>query len=101
ERYRPKDPSTDGVRSVGILGGGTAGWLTAIALRTHLPWLEVKVIETPSVPIIGVGEATVPSFVAFLHRYLNLDVLEFTRAVRPTWKQGIRFEWGQPGNYVF
>lgn len=101
EGHRAKEAGPDGVRSVGILGGGTAGWLTALALRTHLPWLEVTVIETPSLPVIGVGEATVPSFVAFLHHYLRLDVVEFTRAVRPTWKQGIRFEWGQPGDYVF
>ena len=42
-----------------------------------------------------------PSLVAFLHHYLKLDVLEFTREVQPTWKQGIRFEWGLPGDYVF
>jgi tryptophan 7-halogenase len=101
ETHRPKEPGPDGVRSVGILGGGTAGWLTALALRTHLPWLEVSVIETPTLPVIGVGEATVPSFVAFLHHYLKLEVHHFTRSVRPTWKQGIRFEWGQPGDYVF
>ncbi|MCA9623091.1 MAG: tryptophan 7-halogenase [Myxococcales bacterium] len=91
----------DGVRSVGILGGGTAGWLMALALKTRVPWLEVTLIEAPDLPIIGVGEATVPSLVAFLHHYLELDVLDFTREVRPTWKQGIRFEWGQPGDYVF
>jgi tryptophan halogenase len=89
------------VRTVGILGGGTAGWLTALALRAQLPWLDVTVIESSNIPIIGVGEATVPSFVSFLHRYLKLDVLELTREVEPTWKQGIRFEWGLGGDYVF
>ena len=89
------------VRKVGILGGGTAGWFTALALRAQLPWLEVTVIESSSIPIIGVGEASVPSLVAFLHHTLKLDVLEFTREVQPTWKQGIRFEWGQPGDHVF
>ncbi len=102
EAHRPpRDASPGGVRTVGILGGGTAGWFTALALRAQLPWLEVTVIETPSIPIIGVGEASVPSLVAFLHHYLKLDVLEFTREVQPTWKQGIRFEWGQPGNHAF
>ncbi len=100
EASRPRTDA-EGVRSVGILGGGTAGWFTALALRAQLPWLDVTVIESPSIPIIGVGEASVPSLVAFLHHYLKLDVHEFMREVEPTWKQGIRFEWGLPGSYVF
>lgn len=101
EAHRAKEPGPGGVRSVGIVGGGTAGWFTALALRAQLPWLDVTVIEAPTIPIIGVGEASVPSLVPFLHHYLDLEVLEFTRAVRPTWKQGIRFEWGLPGDYAF
>jgi tryptophan halogenase len=89
------------VRKVGILGGGTAGWFTALALRARLPDVEVTVVESPKIPIIGVGEATVPSLVAFLHHYLDLDIVELTREVQPTWKHGIRFEWGLPGRYVF
>lgn len=101
EASRPTLDPPDGVRTIGILGGGTAGWFTALALRAQLPALEVTVIESSRIPIIGVGEATVPSLVAFLHHYLKLDVIEFTREVQPTWKQGIRFEWGLPGDYVF
>ena len=101
EASRPRLDPSGGVRSVGILGGGTAGWLTALALRAQLPSLDVTVIESSSIPIIGVGEASVPSLVSFLHHYLKLDVLEFTREVQPTWKQGIRFEWGLPGDYLF
>lgn len=101
EAYRPKSGDASTVKRVGVLGGGTAGWFTALALRAQLPWLEVTVIESPSIPIIGVGEASVPSLLAFLHHYLKLDVHEFTQAVQPTWKQGIRFEWGLPGDYVF
>ena len=101
EASRPVIGSSASVRRIGILGGGTAGWFTALALRTQLPGLDVTVIESPSIPIIGVGEASVPSLVAFLHHYLKLDVIDFMREVQPTWKQGIRFEWGQPGSYVF
>jgi tryptophan halogenase len=101
EAHRPKAPGPGGVQKVAILGGGTAGWFTALALRAQLPWLDVTLIESPSIPIIGVGEASVPSLVSFLHHYLGLDVLEFSREVEPTWKLGIRFEWGLPGDYVF
>jgi tryptophan 7-halogenase len=101
ESARPRPDGAEGVRRIGIVGGGTAGWFTALALRAQLPWLDVTLIESKSIPIIGVGEATVPSLVAFLHQYLELDVVELTREVEPTWKQGIRFEWGLPGDYVF
>jgi tryptophan halogenase len=101
EAARPKIEPGSPVRRVGVVGGGTAGWFTALALRAQIPELEITVIETPSVPIIGVGEASVPSLVSFLHHYLKLDVVDFTRAVKPTWKQGIRFEWGLPGGYAF
>src|SRR5688500_7965835 len=101
EAHRPEGEELGTVKRVGILGGGTAGWFTALALRAQLPDLEVTVIESPSIPIIGVGEASVPSLVAFLHHYLKLDVNELYREVQPTWKQGIRFEWGLPGDYVF
>ncbi|NUP08921.1 MAG: tryptophan 7-halogenase [Polyangiaceae bacterium] len=101
EAYRPTAEDGGAVKKVGILGGGTAGWFTALALKAQLPWLEVTVIESPSIPIIGVGEASVPSLVAFLHHYLKLNVDEFVKEVQPTWKQGIRFEWGLPGDYVF
>lgn len=101
EAHRPKLEESVGVRRVGILGGGTAGWFTALALRAQLPSLEITVIESPTIPIVGVGEASVPSLVAFLHHYLKLDVTDFVREVKPTWKQGIRFEWGLPGDYVF
>ncbi|GAA1309530.1 tryptophan halogenase family protein [Saccharothrix xinjiangensis] len=91
---RPRSDDPAAIRSVGVIGGGTAGYLTAIALRTKRPWLDVSLVESPTVPIIGVGEATVPGLVVFLHHYLGIDVEEFYREVRPTWKLGIRFDWG-------
>ncbi len=91
------------INSVCILGGGTAGWLTAIALREAFaePKLEVTLIEAPDIPIIGVGEATVSTLPPFLHGGLGLDIVEFYRQVRPTWKLGIRFEWGSPQGHHF
>jgi tryptophan halogenase len=84
------------VGSVGILGGGTAGYLTALALRRKVPDLAVTLIESPDVPIVGVGEATTPLMPQFLHADLGLDVQRFFREVRPTFKLGIRFLWGLP-----
>jgi len=94
-----------GVRRVGILGGGTAGYLTALALRAKHPDIDVTLIESSKVPVIGVGEATTPLMPQFLHLDLGLDIHEFFAAVAPTFKLGIRFFWGQAGeswfNYPF
>ncbi|MGI5162421.1 tryptophan halogenase family protein [Microbispora sp. CA-102843] len=91
---RPRDDDPRAVRTVGVIGGGTAGYLTALALQAKRPWLEVTLVESSTVPIIGVGEATVPLMVTFLHHYLGIDPLELYREVQPTWKLGIRFDWG-------
>lgn len=88
----PEDPA--GIRTVGVIGGGTAGYLTALALRAWRPWLEVTVVESPTIPVIGVGEATVTEMVFFLHRYLGISMADLYEKVRPTWKLGINFEWG-------
>lgn len=84
------------VRTVGILGGGTAGYLTALALRAKVPELAVTLIESPHVPILGVGEATTPLMPQFLHADLGLPVGPLFAEVRPTFKLGIRFLWGEP-----
>ncbi len=93
------------VRSVGIIGGGTAGYLAALALRRKVPGLRVTLIESPDLPIIGVGEATTPLLPQFLHVDLGLDIHTLFAEVRPTFKLGIRFLWGAPGdgdfNYPF
>ena len=88
---------------VGIIGGGTAGYFTALALRRCYPDLRVTLIESSKIPIIGVGEATTPPLVAFLHGMLGLDIHDLYRDVLPTWKLGIHFAWGPPGgfNYPF
>jgi tryptophan halogenase len=91
----------DSCTKVAIIGGGTAGYIAALSLNRHLPHLDVTLIEAPSIPIIGVGEATVIEMLPFLHLYLGLDIHDFYARVKPTWKLGIRFEWGLPAeDYV-
>ena len=94
-------PGQQAIRSVGVLGGGTAGYLTAIALKKRFPHLDVTLVESSTIPIIGVGEATTTLMPPFLHAQLGIDIVEFYREVRPTWKLGIKFDWGLPGDYFF
>src|SRR5262249_31575084 len=84
-----------------VLGGGTAGYFAALALKRRFPGLRVTVIESSAIPIIGVGEATTTLMPPFLHHQLGIDVVELYREVRPTWKLGIKFAWGLPGDYFF
>src|SRR5215207_6506824 len=91
------------VNRVIVLGGGSAGFLAAITLKTRLPALRVTVIRSKEIGIIGVGEGTTVSVPNYLHGYLKIDPAEFIRVARPTYKLGIRFLWG-PGpffNYTF
>jgi tryptophan halogenase len=50
-----------------IIGGGSAGWMTASYLATINPEVSISLIESSDIPIVGVGESTVPSFVDFVH----------------------------------
>lgn len=82
------------IESVLILGGGSAGFLAALALRTRVPRVKVTVVRSKEIGVIGVGESTVPGVVNFLHGYLKLDPTHFLKTVGPVWKLGIRFLWG-------
>jgi tryptophan halogenase len=88
-------------RAIGVLGGGTAGYFAALAIKRRFPQLSVTLVESSNVPIIGVGEATTTLMPPFLHKQLGLSIHALDRVVRPTFKLGIRFEWGRPGDYHF
>lgn len=87
--------------SMGILGGGTAGYFTALALNKCHPSLKVSILEASKIPVIGVGESTTTEVLPFLHHLLEFDPIEFFQEVEPTLKLGIQFDWGQPNNEAF
>lgn len=88
-------------RSILIVGGGTAGWLTAGYLARFFdvarnPHIRITVLESPEIGIIGVGEGTFPTIRNTL-RYIGIDETRFVRATSATFKQGIRFDnWVRP-----
>lgn len=86
------------IRKVVIVGGGSAGWMTAAALSKFLPHdVSVELVESEQLGTISVGEATIPPIITF-NRMLGIDEDEFLRATDGTIKWGIQFEsWGGLG----
>lgn len=68
--------------------------LAALSPRIWLPNLGVRVLRSPDLDVIGVGEGSTPDFPRHLHSYLGIDPGDFLRRVRASWKLGIRFGRG-------
>lgn len=91
------------VRSIVIVGGGTAGWMAATYLARRLAHLRlaITVVDSSAIGTVGVGEATVPAIRDFL-RAVELGEPEVLRETEGTIKYGIRFvDWKQPGHAFF
>ncbi len=87
------------VRRVVIVGGGTAGWLTAAVLsRAMGKSLDIRVVESDAIGIVGVGEATIPQ-IRNVNRFLDIDEDAMLRATGGTFKLGIQFnDWLRIGH---
>ncbi len=90
--------STLPINSYVIVGGGTAGWLTAAILKRVLENTNatITLIESPEVSTVGVGEATVPFFIDNL-KFLDIPETDFILKTNATFKLGIKFtDWQNP-----
>ena len=92
-------------RAIVIVGGGTAGWLTAGILAGRLGLagrddLTITVVESPGVPILGVGEGTWPTIRQSLQA-MGIAEADFLKAADATFKQGSQFVGWRTGDHVY
>ena len=91
------------IKSIVIVGGGTAGWMAAAALSALLEKgaATVTLVESDEIGTIGVGEATIPPLIAF-NNMLGINEDKFVAATQGTFKLGIEFvDWGAAGERYF
>ncbi|MBK1827408.1 tryptophan 7-halogenase [Haloferula rosea] len=89
------------IKDVLIVGSGSAGLLFGLSLKLKIPGLKVRMVRSPQIGVITVGEATTPNLPPFLFSYLGISRSYFYSKVRPTWKKGIRFLWGPRGRFDY
>ena len=91
------------IRSVVIVGGGTAGWSAAACLARFLAKRPTRItlVDSAAIATVGVGEASVPNIHNF-NAWLGLDELDFIESTQGTFKLGIRFDdWREVGSSFF
>jgi tryptophan 6-halogenase len=96
----PSTPPAGGCKVV-IVGGGTAGWMTASHLKRSLPGVDITLIESSNIKTIGVGEATF-STVKLFFDFLGLDESEWMPSCNASYKLAIKFvNWRAERGHFF
>jgi tryptophan halogenase len=96
---KPQEP----IKKFVIVGGGTAGWIAAATIGNIFKDsnVELELVESENIGIVGVGEATIPPLLKILES-LGVDLVEFIKETQATFKWGIQFEdWNTLGQSYF
>ena len=79
-----------------IVGGGTAGWISALYIQYKIPTAKITLVESESIGILGAGEGTTPAFITLLQK-LQIPLSRLIDETSSTMKNGIKFtNWTEP-----
>ena len=88
-------------KNIVIVGGGTAGWLTALYAKKQLPNDNITVIESAEIGILGAGEGSTPMLLQFLDD-LGISISDLVRDCDATIKNGIKFtNWNNDNSFYY
>jgi tryptophan halogenase len=90
------------MKKILIVGGGTAGWMTAALFGKLFQGLyDIELVESEAIGTVGVGEATIPAIKKY-NELIQLDEPEFMRRTNATFKLGVQFVdwWTQGHSYI-
>ena len=76
--------------SIVIVGGGSAGWMSAATMIKKFPNKKITLIESADIPIVGVGESTL-AFIRDWTHYIGIDDKDFLRHTNGSYKLSIKF----------
>jgi tryptophan halogenase len=89
------------MKKIVVVGGGTAGWLTALFVQRTFPSLDITVVESKDIGILGAGEGSTPHLISFLD-LLNIPVSDLIQNCDATIKNGIKFtNWKNDEDFYY
>lgn len=78
------------IKNIVVVGGGSSGWMTAAAISKRLPNIKLTLVESPTIPTIGVGESTIGHINQYLH-LLGIEDKDWMPHCNATYKTSIKF----------
>lgn len=89
------------IQHILVVGGGSSGWMAATYLSEKLKDIKISLVESSDIPVIGVGESTIPPITDFI-KNLGMKESDWMPACNATYKSAIRFEnFSQKGDTPF
>lgn len=89
------------INNIVVVGGGSAGWLTALSVHAYQPHKNIVLIESDDIGILGAGEGTIPHFTEAMLNILNIDFTDLINNTNGTVKNSIKFTGWNKSNLDF
>ena len=87
------------INKIVVVGGTSAGFMTALALKAKIPELNVRLIRVPDLEPV-VNESSTIALTRFLHGYLQIDLTRFIRGSKSNWTLGHLLHWGPRDHFI-